>query len=53
MIKAIEKLRKAYLSYNPASGEGANELIKAYAYFNSKSREVDEALERVRKIFDQ
>jgi hypothetical protein len=47
MIKAIEKLTKAFANYNKTTGEGANELLLAYFAYQRKSREVNEALERV------
>ena len=51
MIKALERAIKAKANYNYETGEGANELLLALLEYQSKSREVDEALKKVDKIF--
>lgn len=53
MLNAMKNLREAFANYNSTTGEGANELIKAYCAYQRKNGEVSEALERVEKIFEQ
>lgn len=51
MINALKQLKKAYAKYNPTTGEGANELLKAYIHYQIKCAEVDAALKKVGKIY--
>lgn len=51
MINAINEFEKALKNYNSITGEGANELLKALVKCYVKSKEVDEALERVQNIY--
>ncbi len=53
MINAIKKLNEARNNYNPETGDGANEYLNALLNYLEKSREVDNALEKVKTILDK